>query len=547
MLIFNNHEGLPKEIGNLIKGLRTSRRPRNHRVESKEICLFDVKTTRSNLATGPGLRLALDDNPMWKDKLRRVGLGDDHIGGLLTGHVDAENNVVARDLGEDGGVHNSQAINAADLEVGVKNSVRVIIRANGGSAGGVVAPSLILGELLEVSLGRDVLGRPDALERAVERDEVLESLDAVLHALVDSLEILLTAEALEEAAEGDVGGVTGVDAGQVDGASVVAAVGLESEPGPDAEIGEGVLGVVGEITVEVSRDTAEEQVRVGIGDGRVLEVAESNAVGGVAALETADAVLPVGEARVLAVVGAVHVQESAILEEGKVGGSLANDADLVTVLHVAADTRKILDHRDVERLELGSRADTAELEELRGVEDTGRDNDLLAGKDAARNTAILFGRAGIGAVQALSVEVLDAGGLGLVTRLIEVDLGDQGVQGQVQLVLLGAVCVLRGVHIVNEVARRRAGEGRVLHGERNLVDVVVLVTAGGIVVHIDNQNLKKTGDSSDDLAQDVLSHGGGSGKDERQNLGVLDNENRRGCLGLEPSIVTVNRRVEAYN
>lgn len=195
--------------------------------------------------------------------VRLVGGGsglDDDVSCLLAGHVDGHSNVHAGNLGEDGRVNHTKAVDTTNAEFAVEHSHRVVVGANGGGAGGVVAPGLVTGELLEILLRADVLGGPDALKRSVKRDEALKGLDAVLHTLDDGLKILVAT--LGEGFKVDAGSVTGVGRGQVDGAGVVAAVSLQREPGPDVEVLGSMQRVSGEVAVEVGGNTTEEQVRL---------------------------------------------------------------------------------------------------------------------------------------------------------------------------------------------------------------------------------------------------------------------------------------------
>lgn len=160
-------------------------------------------------------------------------------------------------------------------------------------------------------------------------------------------------------------------------------------------------------------------------------------------------------------------------------------------MQVAADTGQILDNGDVELLQLVARANTGQLEDLGGVEGTAGDDDLAARRHGARGAVILArAGAGVGAVQALAVQVVDAGGLGLVARGVKVDLGDQGVEGDVQLVLLGAIGVLGIGNLVDQVAGRRSVIIIAVHSKRQLRQHRLAVAVGRIVVDINEEELK---------------------------------------------------------
>ena len=71
--------------------------------------------------------------------------------------------------------------------------------------------------------------------------------------------------------------------------------------------------------------------------------------------------------------------ESASFENGEVLFMFDVDWNLISVHHVGADTREMLDNRDIKSPKLISVADSAELEQLRGVERAARDDDFLLG------------------------------------------------------------------------------------------------------------------------------------------------------------------------
>lgn len=101
-----------------------------------------------------------------------------------------------------------------------------------------MAPRFVAGKLLELLRGANIGVRPDALKRAVERDQLLERIDAVLHPLDYGLQVLVTA--VGEGVEVNAGSVARVGRCQVHGAGVVAALSLEDEPGPFIVLGRGI-------------------------------------------------------------------------------------------------------------------------------------------------------------------------------------------------------------------------------------------------------------------------------------------------------------------
>jgi hypothetical protein len=259
-------------------------------------------------------------------------------------------------------------------------------------------------------------------------------------------------------------------------------VGLESEPSPDAKILSGVGRVTREVTIEVSRNTTKEKIRIAFRDGRVVKESKGNTVGSVASLESANVVLPVLVARIVA------LEECALLEKRELRRSLANDTDLVSVLHITTDTRKILDDLDSVGVKFLSGANTRKLQDLRCVESTARDNDFTASMDGASNTAIISAGTRISTVQALSKEIVNTSCLRLGVRGVEVDLGDQGVEGNVELILLGTILVGRSSHLEDKVARRAAHIVSV-HRQRDLIDKLVIVARLAGVVNVESQNL----------------------------------------------------------
>jgi hypothetical protein len=143
-----------------------------------------------------------------------------------------------------------------------------------------------------------------------------------------------------------------------------------------------MLGVAWEIAVEVGREAAEEQVVVVAGDGGVVKVAERNTVRSVCSLRITGFGVP------FIVTGVCTVEKCAVCEEGEVAGRLADDANLIAILEIAADscsellaqytagsrmshTRKILDDRNIVSCQFFGRPNAAQLEELWTVEGTG--------------------------------------------------------------------------------------------------------------------------------------------------------------------------------
>jgi len=482
--------------------------------------------------------------------LRRYSSCNDDIGGLLADHVDGKSDVHARNLGEDGSIHNTETINTANAELTVKNSHRIVVSTDRSSARSVMTPSLVLDELLQVLLGRDVGGRPDTLELAIKRDEIVEGRDTVRDTFVDSLEIFVATDALAEGVEDNLGSIARVGRSQVDGTSIVARVSLECEPGPDAEILSSVSRVTWEVTVEVSRNTTEEKIRIALRNRRVVEETKGDTVGSVASLESTNVVLPVLVARIIA------LKECALLEQREFCWGLADDTDLVSVLHVAADTGKV--HNDVNtvRVEFLSRSNTTKLQNLRSVESTTGNNDLTTSVNRPRNAGVFSAGARISTVQALAKEVVDTGGLRCGVGGVEVDLGDQGVEGNVELVLLGAVLVGGSGDLEDKVARGAANIVSV-HRKRDLVDELIVVAGLAGIVDVESQNLGtqsatiqhvgsgkyeylgKASDGVQKTTNQTSAHGGSSSSNKRQNFQILGDEEDWGDTSLQPTAVAV--------
>jgi hypothetical protein len=88
------------------------------------------------------------------------------------------------------------------------------------------------------------------------------------------------------------------------------------------------------------------------------------------------------------------------------------------------------------------------------------------------DTIVVLGSTRIRAVEALSEEVIHTGRLGHLAGLVKVDLGDEGVEGNVKLVFLGTILILGVGHLEDKVAGSRA-DVLAVHGKGNLVDQVV--------------------------------------------------------------------------
>ena len=188
---------------------------------------------------------------------------------------------------------------------------------------------------------------------------------------------------------------------------------------------------------------------------------KSNTVGSVNSLSDSELTsLPLLEARVV-----VAFEEGAAVQKRDLAGCLANDGDFVAILEVRADTWKILDNIDAKLLELSLRTNTGSRSGLTPW---------------------------VSAIERLSCQEADASSLGLRTRLVKVDVGDEGVELDVEMVLSASITVL-GIHdLVKEVDRASTLVLWNLHGERNLPHALGRITVGTRVVDVAKENLAET-------------------------------------------------------
>ena len=116
--------------------------------------------------------------------------------------------------------------------------------------------------------------------------------------------------------------------------------------------------------------------------------------------------------------------EVAAVQRAEVLGDGGLDDVLVVVLKVGANTREVNNDRDVERLELLLGSDTAELEQLGGVEGTSRNDDFALSFHASSIGGLVGGGAGVGAVEARTFEIVHSGSTRLGAALVKLNLGD---------------------------------------------------------------------------------------------------------------------------
>lgn len=388
-----------------------------------------------------------------------------------------------------------------------------------------MAPGVVLDVVGELLVSGDVLAGQDLGDG----DELaLEGVTGELDGLGHGGDVLgVVADTGVEVVVGDGGDIEGIGGLQSHGTGVVAGVRLEDGPGEEVVHSGGVDAVVGEVAAEVDGATEGEDVPVVVlGHGRLVEHVGAETGGGVQAAVSEDG----GVVALDAVVGAVSL-EGAAVESREVVLDGALDGDLVVILEVGANTGEVDDDGDVELAQLLLRTDTRELEELGRVVGSTSDDDLAAGLDGAGGT-LSAGVLGGGLVQILALEELDTGGGGSLGGLVEGDLGDVGVQLDIERVLLGSVGEL-GVadgddKLTGTVALAVSG------GDGDLEETRVLVTGIGVGVGIAG----KEGSQVDDSVGLVAESESGA-TDQAQKLEIAGDDVDGGVLGAQPSVVAV--------
>lgn len=111
------------------------------------------------------------------------------------------------------------------------------------------------------------------------------------------------------------------------------------------------------------------------------------------------------------------------------------------ILQVGSNSRKVNQDRNFEALQLLLRTNAAKLQQLGRVISTAREDDLAGslGRAGCSLASILVAWAGL--VQVLPFKELNSSSTRLVTGFVKCNLGDVGVELDVQRVLLGAVLV----------------------------------------------------------------------------------------------------------
>ncbi len=170
------------------------------------------------------------------------------------------------------------------------------------------------------------------------------------------------------------------------------------------------------------------------------------------------------------------LEESAPIVDGEVGGDRSSNRDLVSILHVGANARSVENHRDVQCFELGSGADSGELQELRGVECPAGEDDFASGKERSGARLVRSCRVRISAVQMASLDIANADGAGSGRCAIKDNAGDEGTELDGELKLLGRI---EDHHPLAGTSTRGVGDG-----ERDLVDSGSVVAGGRSVVDV---------------------------------------------------------------
>lgn len=93
-----------------------------------------------------------------------------------------------------------------------------------------------------------------------------------------------------------------------------------------------MLRVAGKVAVEVGGEAAQKQVVIVAGHRGVVQVAEGNAVSSIRSFEGARLSGP------FIVAGVFTFEESAVCEEGKITGGLANDPNFIPILKISTNT-----------------------------------------------------------------------------------------------------------------------------------------------------------------------------------------------------------------
>ncbi|KAI7165088.1 GMC oxidoreductase [Hortaea werneckii] len=303
------------------------------------------------------------------------------------------------------------------------------------------AIGLVLDELLQIRLRADVGARPVLIERTVQRDLVVKHLSRELHALVNSLQVLIRSSVVSgasvEAVHCDSRHFPGVCAGKVHGTGGVSRAGLECDPGPVLLVLERIVRVVRIITLEVGRGTRDQEIRVRrpvvlTRSRRLLEDSDGDTVRGVrAAVNGCVTGLPLLKARVWRVVA-----ESTVFGDEKVRGGFADRRHLVTVLQVLPNARKVLDHVNAKAFQLLPRANAAKLEKL--------------GPSLTRRSSV----ARVCCVKALTLkEVNSRGTRGAAVGVVEVDFCYESLKCDVEMMLPVAVGIDRIGNRQDKVAR----------------------------------------------------------------------------------------------
>jgi hypothetical protein len=146
----------------------------------------------------------------------------------------------------------------------------------------------------------------------------------------------------------------------------------------------------------------------------------------------------------------------ATVQSAEVLGRAALNCYFVVVLQVGPYTWQIGNDGNSEFLELVGRANTTQLQDLRGIVCATRNDDLSRCLSTSWDTGFRAAGPRAGFVQVLTIEKLNTRSSGWILRLIEGNFGDVAVHANIEWVLLTPVQVFGISNCHDDVTRPRA-------------------------------------------------------------------------------------------